>query len=166
MAGYDAILPPMSSDPQARVWTQIRQLQQRVASLEARRDLIVRAEMSGTVISSDPTMGTMNYRQGEFSSYGRELLVLFGPNRAALSGSTSISAYFYIDEQQVASSSASHNYDPDQRNMDGVAASAAYTRFTVPAGTHTWRVAAGVSPPPSSFTAFDFAGLILELPTA
>lgn len=37
MAGYDAILPPMSSDPQARVWTQIRQLQHRVASLEARR---------------------------------------------------------------------------------------------------------------------------------
>ena len=96
MAGYDAILPPMSSDPQARLWTQIRALQHRVASLERRRDVIYRGSGGGAPFG-DETEFTIN-----FSTSGRPLMFLFGPNSiyvgaSGTPGEFPNSGYVYMD---------------------------------------------------------------------
>jgi len=163
MAGLDAVLPPLSSDPQTRLWTQIRMLQQRVASLEARRDLIVRETITGTVNVSSPEFPEYVYRyaSGTFESSGRELLLIFGPNIAWLNGSTSVTTRFVIDEQFVADSNSAHVADGTSR-FDPCPSTGAYIRVPAGVGEHTWRVAAPIS---SVFLSFDFTALIMELPT-
>lgn len=75
MAGIEALTPPISSDPQARLWAQVRALQQRVASLEARRDVIVRASGGG---GGDG--GEVTYFSFSFVTSGRPLLIHWGPS--------------------------------------------------------------------------------------
>ena len=73
MSGVESLHPSMSSDPQARLWTQIHSLQRRMNALEARRDVIVRSSGSDYVPSGARTL--------DFDTSGRSFLVLFGSNR-------------------------------------------------------------------------------------
>lgn len=75
MAGIEALTPPMSSDPQVRIWTQMRALQQRVAALEARRDVIVRASGGGGGDGGEITSFSFS-----FVTSGRPLLIHWGPS--------------------------------------------------------------------------------------
>lgn len=76
MAGIEALAPSMSSDPDARMWQQIRALQLRVASLEARRDIVYRASATNYVPSGTDSIA--------FNAGGRSLLIQFGPSRLLL----------------------------------------------------------------------------------
>lgn len=78
MAGIETLLPPMTSDPNARIWTQLRALQQRVAALEARRDVVIRSN------GGMSPLGEENSFTFSFSTSGRPLLVHFGGNRIYL----------------------------------------------------------------------------------
>jgi hypothetical protein len=84
MAGIEALTPSLSSEPQARVWAQIKALQQRVATLESRRNLIVRFCETGAFSDSTgaiPGTGGFSYIERTFTTSGRTLLVLYGTNR-------------------------------------------------------------------------------------
>lgn len=162
MAGIEALLPPMTSDPNARMWTQIRALQQRISALESRRDVVVRDTITGNVNITSPNLPgyTYNYVGGTFDSAGRDLLLIFGPNVAWMTGSISATSQFLIDDQFVASSSSAHVSDGTAR-IEPCPSTGAYVRIPARIGTHSWRVAAGTS---ASFTSLDFTALILELP--
>lgn len=75
MAGLDALLPPMTSDPNARMWTQIRALQQRVNTLESRRDVAYRASGGGGGDGGEVTWFSFT-----FETAGRPLLIHWGPS--------------------------------------------------------------------------------------
>lgn len=163
MAGIEALTPPMTSDPTARMWTQIRALQQRVATLESRRDLVVRETITGNInhIASPDLPGyTSKYAGGEFESAGRDLLIVFGPNVAWMTGSISASIYFLVDDQFVITTNTAHVSDGTAR-IEPCPSTGGYVRLPASLGRHSWRVAAPVG---TSFTSLDFTALIMELP--
>lgn len=74
MPGYEALLP-MSSEPQARLWSQVRALQRRVTTLESRRDVIVRGSGGGGGDGGEVTSFSFS-----FVASGRPLLIHWGPS--------------------------------------------------------------------------------------
>lgn len=75
MAGIEELQPAMSSDPNFRMWTQIRSLQQRISALESRRNVIVRASGGGGGDGGEVTSFSFS-----FVTSGRPLLIHWGPS--------------------------------------------------------------------------------------
>lgn len=152
MAGIEALTPPMSSDPGARVWHQVRALQLRVASLESRRNLIYRGGGSGTFVGGSAS--------GDFVTSGRPLVILFGPNRLLMPARRSPpveSCWFDISSgTQIRTVAAlTHNDIPDYANTNQEV-----RNIQLAPGSYDWTVTAS-----SGITDVRYTWMVWELPT-
>lgn len=163
MAGIEALLPPSSSDPQARMWTQIRALQQRVDSLERRRGMNVSLATQWGVGTGQPSDGSAYYTDLSFTTTGSDLVLVFSHAVGIASGDTAGTISVTLDGRGLSNMPAwrqAGDASTDYR------ASRSYVvtqpSENVPPGQHTLRIR--VPHAYAAVRAAEGSVLVLELP--
>lgn len=156
MAGIEELTPPMSSDPNARMWAQIKALQGRVALLEKRRDLTYRASVSAYAPAGDSFT---------FETAGRPLLIVFGPNRLLLPAASGPAprlgnayAAFNWPTGTYTASTVATSFDTNANGAFQTTNVNSWVERGVPPGTYTCTLSQ------SGGTELRYSIMILELP--